>query len=330
MSQRVVVTGANGHLGNTLVRTLIAGGDDVVAAVRAESACPALAGLPCRIAAVELSDERTMVPVFGGAQTVYLAGAVFKHWAREPAREIYQANLDAARRALEAAARCHVRRVVFVSSIAAADHSRLPIAGEGWNADTSNLYYRSKADSERLAWALAARYGVNMVSVLPGAMVGPRCFRDTPTMALLRLVLDGKFFFDPGFHFNFVDVREVASACVRAAEFGRAGERYLLANEMCTSTRELAEIARLCFPERRIPQPRALPRRVLELAASSAELWAKLTGTTPTLQRSFLSVFTSPERCDIGKARRELGFAPSAPALALERAFSELAAQSAS
>jgi dihydroflavonol-4-reductase len=220
-----------------------------------------------------------------------------------------------------------VRRVVFVSSIAATDRSRMPITEQGWNADTSNVYFRSKTDSEQLAWALAGRHGLEMVSLLPGAMVGPSCYRDTPTMALLRLVLDGKLVVDPGFHFSFVDVRDVAEACVCAAERGRAGERYLVANETCTSVRELAAIARRCFPDRRIPLPRAMPRGVLALAALAAELCGTLTGTPPALQRSFLTAFTVQEHCDVGKARRELGFVPTAPTLVLERALSELAAR---
>ena len=103
MSRRAVVTGASGHLGNNLVRTLIARGEEVTAAVRAGGAHPALDGLDCRIATIDLRDERSLLPVFAGAETVYLAGAVFKHWARHAEREIYRANLQATRSSLSAA-----------------------------------------------------------------------------------------------------------------------------------------------------------------------------------------------------------------------------------
>ena len=87
----------------------------------------------------------------------------------------------------------------------------------------------------------------------------------------------------------------------------------------------MATIARRLFPERRIPVARGVPRAALWLAASAAELWAAVTGRPPELQRNFLHTFAVKERCDIGKARRELWFAPSRPELVLERAFCRLA-----
>jgi dihydroflavonol-4-reductase len=324
MKNLSVVTGANGHLGNNLVRVLLEKGEAVMAGTRRGNRDQALAGLGCRIARLDLADPDSLERGFADAQTVYLVGAVFKHWARDPVKEIYDANMAATRHALDAAAKCGVKRIVYVSSLAATDRLHRPITEAGWNSNVSNTYFRSKNDSERLAWQLASRHGLEMVSVLPAAMIGGHCYRLTPTMELLQIVLDGKLDVDPGFWFNFIDVRDVAEGCWLAGTRGRAGERYLLANENCTSIKELAATARALFPERKIPVPRVPPKVLAWVVAAVAEAWSSLRGTPPALQRNFLNAFSVQEQCDITKARRELGFNPRPPLATIERTLRHL------
>jgi NAD(P)-dependent dehydrogenase (short-subunit alcohol dehydrogenase family) len=151
----VLVTGANGHLGHNLVLELRAQGQRVIAGVRHHHHHAALAALGCRVAQVEMLDRYSLEMAMDGVDTVYQVAAVFKHWARDPEREIYRANIEGTRNVLEAAAATSVRRVVYVSSLAALDRSKTPITEEGWNLRASNVYFRSKVDSEKLAWDLA-------------------------------------------------------------------------------------------------------------------------------------------------------------------------------
>lgn len=318
------VTGAGGHLGNNLVRALAGRGLPVAAGVRNPAHRERLAGVSCRVALADLSDKAALTAAFRGARTVYLAAAVFRHWARDPEREIYQANLQATRNALEAAAAAGVARVVYVSSLGALDRAKTPIAPTTWNPKHESVYFRSKTDAEKLAWELAARLGLEMVSVLPGAFIGGNCFSLTPTMGLLRTILDRKLSVDPGFFFNFVDVADVAEGCWLAATRGRAGERYLLANETPTAVGEIVAIAQQMFPERGIKTPSRPPRVLLRLAASLMEGAARLRGVEPELQRNFLAEFTVREVCDISKSRGELGFAPRAPHEAIRAALAYL------
>ncbi len=164
-----------------------------------------------------------------------------------------------------------------------------------------------------------------MVTVLPGAMVGPNCFRLTPTMAFLEMVLNGRLPADAGFKFNFIDVEDVAEACLLAAEHGRPGERYLLANERPSDISEIVRVAQAEYPQRNIRIPAQPPRAFLYLAALMIEAGAALRGREPSLQRRYLSDFTLEEVCDCAKARAQFGFAPRPPAEALARAFRWLA-----
>ncbi|HEX9688877.1 MAG TPA: NAD(P)H-binding protein [Thermoanaerobaculia bacterium] len=148
MQSTSLVTGANGHLGNNLVRVLVGKGERVIAGVRNPAHADALRKLGSEVARVDLLDKASLLDAMRGVDVLYQVGAVFKHWAKDPERDIYHANLAGTRHALEAAAEAGVERVVYVSSLAALDHTRMPITETGWNANRSNVYYRSKTDSE--------------------------------------------------------------------------------------------------------------------------------------------------------------------------------------
>lgn len=321
MHKTSFVTGANGHLGNNLVRLLVDRGERVIAGIRNPGHADRLRTLGCRVAHADLLDKPSLIRALDKVDVLYQVGAVFKHWTPDPERDIYQANMRATQNILEAAAEAGVEKIVYVSSLAALDRTCDPITETTWNPDTSNVYFRSKTDSEKLAWNRAGKLGLNMVSVLPGAMIGPNCWSPTPTMSLLRTILEGKLTADPGFFFNFVDIRDVAEGCRQAADRGVPGERYLLANEHCTGVGEIVRLAQELFPPRDIKTPARLPKPLMRTIVALLELTAKLRGREPEMQRNYLRVFTLREECDISKARRELRFAPRPPQEAIEAAL---------
>lgn len=204
MPTKSLVTGANGHLGNTLVRLLVSRGEHVIAGIRNAQHRNILDSLGGTTVRADLLDRSSLAAALQGVEVLYQVGAVFKHWAPNPERDIYAANMNATRNVLEAAAHAGVRRVVYVSSLAALDRARVPINESSWNPDRSNIYFRSKTDAEKLAWDLAEKHRLNMVSVLPGAMIGRNCLTPTPTMALLTSVIEDKLPVNPGFFFNFM------------------------------------------------------------------------------------------------------------------------------
>lgn len=320
MSKLCLVTGANGHLGNTLVRTLLEQGCQVRAGVRNIDDAAPFAGLDCQRVYAELRDEAAMLRALEGVEVLFQVAAVFKHWSRDPEREIVQANVESTRAVLQAAAKAGVRRVVYVSSVAAVGHDGSALNEECWNQEAENPYYRSKILAEQMAWQTARELNLDMVCVLPSAMVGPNAARLTDTMAFLESVRRRKVPLDPGFHFNFVDVRDVAQGLVLAAEKGRTGQRYILANECSSSFAEIVRAFNTVSSGYRLP-PKA-PRWLLMGLARVEEGMAKLIGRPAQLLRSQVRLFHGVrQEYDIGKARAELGFRPRGPQEALAAAF---------
>ena len=326
MSTLSMVTGANGHLGNTLVRALIARGQRVRAGVRDPDRSAALAGLDCQVVRAELQDPQSLRQALQGVDVLYQVAAVFKHWAKDPQAEIVEVNVQGTRNVLRAAAEAGVRRVVYVSSVAAVGHNGQFLDEHNWNADQQNPYYRSKILSERAAWETAQAYDLPLVSVLPSAIIGPHATRLTDTMGFLAAVLARKLVLDPNFHFNFVDVRDVADGLIRAAEKGRPGQRYILANQQASSLARVIEALDSLSPG--YPLPRRAPKSLLLLIAWLQELRARYTARPAELLVSQVQMFYGVRQLYyIDKAVNELGYQPRSPQDALTQAFAHLLAR---
>lgn len=70
-----------------------------------------------------------------------------------------------------------MRKIVYVSSVAALSldevNSKGKIDETTWLKNGhGNAYFVSKKESEKKAWDLVIKYDFDMVSVLPGAMIG--------------------------------------------------------------------------------------------------------------------------------------------------------------
>lgn len=276
MNKKILVTGASGHIGNSLVRALLQSGKRVVAAVRGPKSERLFNSPQCEMVNIDLQDKHSTSKALQGTDTLYHTGTAFRDLASAPGSSGYDTCLRGNRNVMEAAAEAGIRRLVYISSLAALDRSA-PLIHEGsWNPGMDNIYFRAETDAEKLAWSLADEFGLEMISALPSAAVGMNgaginCGGMTLTMRLLKAVLEGTLAVDPGFHFNFIHVEDVVSGILAAAERGHPGERYLLANESAMSIREVVALAQEAFPERHIRTPVSLPSSMLWVIVAAME-----------------------------------------------------------
>jgi dihydroflavonol-4-reductase len=310
MKQFNLVIGGNGHLGNNLMRRLLEKGLTVRASVRGPAARQPLEGLACETVYADIMDRGSLLKAMEGVDVLYIAAAVYKSWARDIQHEIIDVNIQGTENIIEAAAARGVRKVVYVSSTFTCDHRKTPMDEVGFNDNRSEPYIYSKTEAEKLALDLAGRRSVDMVSVLPSAMIGPHCHGHlTPTMELLFKILANQLPFDPGFRFNFVDIRDVCDAMIAASRIGRNGQRYIVAQELPMTSTELFEFARSIYPGVRIP--RRAPYGLVYAAASVMELVSMIARKKPLMMRSQVKNFHEGAfQFDISKAENELGFRP--------------------
>ncbi len=319
-----LVTGANGHLGSNLVRLLISKGIPVRATVRNLHHKESLKGLNCEILQADITDKPSLVKALQGVETFYAVGAMFKLWAKDPKKEIYDVNIRGTKNTIEAAAEAGVKRIVYVSSIAALNYSRLPAKESyGQNPDRRDMYYNSKNDGEKLAFELAEKHHIELVSVLPSAMIGSEAKAPlSVSYNILKLILKKEIPVETNITLNWIDVKDVAEGCYLAATKGVNGERYILANEKCTSIKSTTKMAQHLFPELNIKLPVALPKPFLYTIAWFMEMGSKLSGKAPLLSVKDIAMFSGlQQNFDISKARTELGFNPTNTEQAVKEAM---------
>jgi len=322
-----LVSGANGHLGNNLVRLLLKKGIPVRATVRNTKNKEPFRGLNCEVVQANITDKASFVKALQGVETFYAVGASFKLWAKNPEKEIYDVNIEGTRNTIEAAAEAGVKRIVYVSSIAALDYTKLPTKeSNGYNPDRRDMYYNSKNDGERLALKLADELGIELISVMPGAMIGSEAFFPlNVSYGILKLILNKEIPMDTRITLNWVDVKDVAEGCFQAAEKERPGERYILANEQCMTITDTTVLAGKLYPELQLKKPAAVPKFILYTLAGIMQFSAKLKGKPPVLTIKDIAMFSGlQQNFDISKARNELGFNPKKPKQILKESFAYL------
>ncbi len=171
MTGTVLVTGASGFIGRSLVATLAKEGYAVRAAARGPKAIPPAAGIT-PVALPDLARPVDWAGLLAGvSHVVHLAGLA--HAPGVLADDVYtRINALAAGELAEAAARAKVERLIFVSSVRAqaglsADHA----ITEKDVPEPTDAYGRSKLEAERLIEASGAAFTILRPAVVYGAGV---------------------------------------------------------------------------------------------------------------------------------------------------------------
>ncbi len=224
--------------------------------------------------------------------------------------EMVRPARDGALRVLEAAEAAGVKRVVLTASTAAISYGRgsrdVPCTEADWTDETNladtSAYERSKTIAERAAWAWAAEgRKTELVTVCPGAVLGPVLGRDfSPSLEIVKKLLDGAMPGLPRFGFPLVDVRDIADLHVRAMLAPQAaGQRYIGAGEFYWMA-DVAAVLKARVPQlaKRVPS-RKLPALLVRLAALF----------DPLVRRTLFEL-SKHRPVDDTKARTQLGWAP--------------------
>ena len=159
-----LVTGANEHLGNNLVRLLLSENQKVRATVRNINNKDPFKGLDCEVVQADNTDRESLKKAFKGITNLYAVGANFSMWAKNPKVEIYDNNVNGTQIVFDIAKECGTKNIVYVSSVASLDFTKLPAnVDNGYNKDRRNWYYNSKNDSDKLAIELGKTYGIRTI-----------------------------------------------------------------------------------------------------------------------------------------------------------------------
>ncbi len=233
---KAFVTGGTGFIGGAVVRKLVKAGHTVRALVRPGADTRQLDGLPVERIEGSLEDVESLRRGMAGCDWVFHLAALYAFWGYRW-EDFYRVNVEGTRRVLETAHELGIPRIVHTSSIAAlgVNPDRTPATEETPSTleDKIGFYQRSKFLGQHVALELA-RQGVPVVIVNPTTPVGVGDYKPTPTGQVIVDFLNGRIFGYVDTGLNIVDVEDVATGHLLAAERGRIGECYILGGENLT------------------------------------------------------------------------------------------------
>jgi dihydroflavonol-4-reductase len=282
---KVLLTGANGHLGANTIRELLKRGHDVVAFVRPTADRRGLAGLQVSYAEGDVTDSKALICAAEGCDVIIHSAILFAYWAKDPAL-IERPALEGAKNAVAAAKAVGAKRLIYTSSSWAIGLSDAPDkirTAADWNERPHSPYARAKTFSERLAWEEADKAGVPMIALCPGAIFGPHDYRMTPSNRMLLGMADGS-----GQTLNsglaFADARDAGAIHALAVDHGEPGKRYAV-----TQYLHFKEVgAHVTAITRKAVKHFGGPKAVAHLLGGMMELGARFTGKEPTLTRAIV------------------------------------------
>jgi dihydroflavonol-4-reductase len=221
----ILVTGGAGLLGNELINQLLAQGKKVKAIYRNTELKPQhnLELIKC-----DILDVVTLQAVMQGVTEVYHCAALVS-FAPNDAASLYKINVEGTANIVNVCLHAGVRKLVYVSSVAALGRIRM---GEKvnetmqWTEETSNSKYgHSKYLAELEVWRGAAE-GLQMAIVNPAIIIGAGNWNDGSTK-LFKSIYEGFPWYSTGTS-GFVDASDVAKAMILLMESNITEERFIL------------------------------------------------------------------------------------------------------
>lgn len=322
MKGKVLLTGISGFLGSHTAIRLLEKGYLVTGTLRDIKRSKELREMIARhtgntnnlaFASADLSDEKVWFDLVGGMDYIQHIASPFPQKLPKNDDELIVPAKAGVLNILKAASANKVKRVVLTSSSSTVLHGKPKGHESGtfnetvW-ADERNLadttaYFRSKIIAEKAAWNYIkhAHSGPELVSVLPGGMLGPALEKDFGTSANIVLkMLDGSLPAVPKIGFDIADVRSVADLLILAMEKPEASGQRFLGTSGFLIMIEIAEILRGQCPHRKIPSGK-LP------------IWfTYILGWFDKTMQPVLLDLGKERKADSSKARNMLGWQPIA------------------
>jgi nucleoside-diphosphate-sugar epimerase len=282
----VLVTGGSGYIGGWCVIGLLQQGYNVratvrdlsrEASVRANISKAADPGNRLSFYAANLTDDAGWDAAAEGCDYVlHVASPLGVSEPKDPNELIVPAR-DGAKRAINAAIKAGVKRVVMTSSVAAT--SKRAEGGDSLSDETDwtdlsvrgvSAYTKSKTIAERAAWDLIAASGgsTSLAVVNPALVLGPVLSGDySESVQVVERLMSGRVPGLPRLGFNIVDARDVADLHIRAMTAPEAaGQRFIAAGQFAWMADMAALLkARLGAEAAKVPT-RKVPDFVLRIA----------------------------------------------------------------
>lgn len=306
-----IITGANGFLGNNIIRKLISSDVEIRSLVLPNDTIHSLDGLPCRIYRGDVTKAETLEEIFSvdaDAEVYIIHCAAIVYIKSKYNQRVYDVNVNGTKNIIDKALQLHAK-LVYVSSVHALPEkpdNEVMTEITRFNPDeVEGLYAKTKAEIANYVLDMTSRKGLNACIVHPSGMIGPYDFGSSHLTQLILDFVNHKLTACVKGGYDFVDVRDVADGIIMACRHGRAGECYLLTNRYM-AVRDLLDIISEVEGIKKIKT--VLPMWFAKITAPASELYYGILKQPPLYTSYSLYTLTANAHFSCAKARDELGY----------------------
>jgi len=296
----ILITGANGFIGTKLCKKLLSENFTVHGAVRPGKASLLPEGV--KVVYIKSIDGDTeWKNILEDIHTVVHLAAqvhVIKDSASNPFAEYRKINVMGSERLAQTAAKCGVKRFVFMSSVKVNGEENVRAYNEGDTPFPKDSYGISKMIAENRLREIASKTGMELVILRPPLVYGPGVKANF--LNLIKTVHKGRPLPLSKVYNrrSFIYIENLVDAVITCIEHpGAAGQTYFVSDDEDISTPDL--IRKIAFalnkPLRIFPFPRLLLFTI-----------GKIIGKGSSVERLIGSLTV-----DISKIRQELGWKPT-------------------
>lgn len=311
MSERYLVTGAAGHLGNTLVRYLLKRGKQVrILVLPGEKNVPKgeleiCHGDVCQLESLESFFENARQEALIVIHTAGIVSIASKYQ-----QKVYDVNVLGTKNIVSLCEENKVQKLVYVSSVHAISekpHGETIYETDQFTPESVvGLYAKTKSEATNLVLE-AAKRGLNASVVQPSGISGPF---DSGRGHLTVLLIDYykrrlKAAIQGGY--DFVDVRDVAKGILACCQKGKSGECYILSNQYYT-VKELLFMLHEITGKKEVKH--MLPLWFIKPMAPFAELYYKILRQPPLFTTYSIYTLNTNAAFSHEKATTQLGYRP--------------------
>lgn len=258
--KRVLLTGISGYIGLHCAVELLKQGYVVKGSIRNLSKAKAVTDTikqhidpkgNLEFCELDLLQDKGWDEAVGDCDFVMHVASPFFSKVPKDENELIQPAVEGTLRALRAAEKAGIKRVVLTSSMVAMLGNVVGdfhINDQSWtntNAKNATAYLKSKTLAERSAWDFVKGKKLELVTIHPGPVYGPSLSENLSgeSMTLFKRILTGELKQMINASINMSDVRDVAKIHVSALEKEEAAnQRFIVATEKAHAYKTITEL----------------------------------------------------------------------------------------
>lgn len=304
-----IVTGANGFLGNTVVKKLPKD-SEVRALILPGDRPDALAGTGCKIYEGDVTNPQTLTDIFDvppGAEVYVIHCAALVYTKSKYDGRVYDVNVNGVRNVAKKAAEKGAK-LIYISSVhAIPEQPENTVITETYDFDpdkVTGLYAKTKAEAAAFVLEETARGHINACILHPSGIIGPNDYGRSHLTQLIYDFTAGKLRFCVKGGYDFADVRDVADGVVNACNKGENGECYILSNRY-VKVKDLLDTVSSFTGIKKVAM---LPMKLAKLTAPLAEKYYEILRQPPLYSKYSLYTLGSNSNFSCAKAKEKLGY----------------------